>query len=137
MKTIVLGYDDTEPSRRALERAGQLVQAFDSHLIVTSVSPILVGAGRSGGPVDSADPPEHHIEELAAARAYLDTQKIKATLVVAVGEPADTIVQIAKDRGADLIVVGTREQHVMRRLFGQSVSDGISHHAPCDVLIVH
>ena len=137
MKTIVLGYDDTEPSRRALERAGQLAQAFDSHLIVTSVSPILVGAGRSAGPVDSADPPEHHIEELAAARAYLDTQKIKATFVVAVGEPADTVVQIAKERGADLIVVGTREQRVMRRLFGQSVSEQISHHAPCDVLIVH
>jgi nucleotide-binding universal stress UspA family protein len=98
---------------------------------------MMVGAVRSTGPVDSADPPERHIEELAAARTYPNQHKIKATIVVAIGEPADTIVQIAKERGADSIVVGTHEPSVMRRVFGQSVSDEVSHNAPCDVLIVH
>ena len=48
MKKIVLGYDDSEASQRALERAAQLVKAFDSELVVTSVAPIMTGIGRSG-----------------------------------------------------------------------------------------
>jgi len=137
MKKIVVGYDDTEPSQRALERAVALTQAFASELIVTSVAPILTGIGRTAGPVDPVDPPEKHAVELAAARTYLEGQGLSAEYVPAVGDPADTIVELANERTADLIVVGTREPGVLLRLLGQSVSDSVAHHAHCDVLIVH
>jgi nucleotide-binding universal stress UspA family protein len=137
MKTIVLGYDDTPASQRALQRAASLAQAFGSQLIVTSVVPIILSAGRSAGPLDSTDPPEKHAQELAAARSHLEGAGIQAEYVSAVGDPADTIVELAKERNADLIVVGTRELNVLQRLLGQSVSEAVTHHAPCDVLIVH
>ena len=136
MSTIVVGYDQTPGSQRALERAATLAKALDSKLVVTSVTPIMMSAGRSGGPIDPTDPPEKHAEELAAARTYLEGEGIEADYQGAVGEPADAIVQLADERNADMIVVG-HEHGVVHRLFGASVSEAVSHHAHCDVLIVH
>jgi nucleotide-binding universal stress UspA family protein len=137
MQKIVLGYDDTDGSQRALERAAQLTKAFGSQLVVISVAPLAPSVGRSAGPLDSTDPPAKHAEELAHAKAYLEGEGITAEFAPAVGYPADTIVQLAQERDADLIVVGTREPSFLQRVLGQSVSEAVSHKAHCDVLIVH
>jgi nucleotide-binding universal stress UspA family protein len=137
MSTIVVGYDETPGSQRALERAATLARALGARLVVTSVTPLMVSIGRSAGPIDPTDTPEMHAKELAAAREYLEAQGIEADYQAAVGEPAEAIVQLAEERHAEMIVVGTREPNLIQRLTGQSVSESVSHQAHCDVLIVH
>ena len=138
MNKIVVGYDDTEPSKRALERAADFAEKFGSELIVTSVAPVMVPSGTHGaGGVDPTDTPTQHQAELEHAQSYLTGRNISAVLQPAIGDPADSIVAAAEQAGADLIVVGTREPNFLERLLGTSVSQAVSRHAHCDVLIVH
>jgi nucleotide-binding universal stress UspA family protein len=137
LKTIVVGFDDTDPARRALERAADLAEAFSAKLVVTSVAPILIGAGRSAGPIDPVDSPDEHRKELQDAGKLLEGRTIEVEYVPALGEPADTIAELANDRDAELIVVGTRDRGILDRLLGQSVSERVAHHAHRDILIVH
>jgi nucleotide-binding universal stress UspA family protein len=139
MKTIVVGYDETEGAKRALARAAELATAFDSKVIVTSVAQALVGAtaARGLGPVDPVDPPELHREELRHAAAFLSERGLHAEYDVALGDPADKILELAESRDADLIVVGTREAGLLERLLDPSVSGAVQRKAHCDVLVVH
>jgi nucleotide-binding universal stress UspA family protein len=137
MKTILIGYDEGEASTRALERGAQLAKAFDARLIVTSVAPVTTGIGHSAGPIDATDPPEAHIEELKHAQTYLEGQGVKAEYAPAIGHPAETIAQVAEERNADLVILGTKEPSLIARLFGQSVSESVAHRVHCDVMFVH
>jgi nucleotide-binding universal stress UspA family protein len=52
------------------------------------------------------------------------------------GDPAHTIIDVASEKGADLIVVGARGNTGLRRFMLGSVSGKLSHHAPKSLLIV-
>jgi nucleotide-binding universal stress UspA family protein len=136
MKTIVLGYDDTVPAKRALERTAELARALEANVVVVSVAPVLTPAAHGMGPIDPADPPELHQEELVHARQLLNERRIEADYELAVGDPARAIVELGEERGADLIIVG-REAGFLRRMLGESVSGAVERNAHCDVLIVH
>ena len=137
MKTIVVGYDGTEASERALGRAADLAAAFGSTVILTSVAPVMTGTSHGGGSVDPTDPPEAHESLLGSAKQTLAGRGVQAEVVLATGNPAEAIVQLAEERSADMIVVGTREPGLLERLLGHSVSSSVQRHAHCDVLVVH
>lgn len=127
MKTIVVAYNDTDSSKRALDRAAELAGLYEAKLVVTSVVPVLVGG----------EPPAEPGAELRHAQERLGELGLEAELVEAVGEIAEAIIEVAESRQADLIVVGTRELSQVERLLGHSVSEGVQRMAHCDVLIVH
>jgi nucleotide-binding universal stress UspA family protein len=139
-KTIVVGYDRTHASNKALAAAADIAESTGATLVVTSVARVLPsGAAAHGlGPFDPADPPELHREELSHARELLESRKkLTAEYDLESGDPADAIVALAARRGADLIVVGAHEQGFLARVLHGDVGAGVSRKAPCDVLIVH
>jgi len=137
MKTIVLGYDDGGPAKRALARTAELADAFDASVVVVSVAPVLVGAGHGTGPIDPVDSPELHREQLDHAKAELRKSGIAAAYQLAIGDPADAILDVADTEEADLIVVGGGESGLIAQLFGLDVAGSVQRRAHCDVLVVH
>ena len=137
IKTILIGYDETEESRRALERAASLAKAFEAKLVVTSVAPVTAPASARSIGTDPVDTAADHRAELHDAHVYLESQGLTADYIEAVGHEAESILEAASERSADMIVVGTRELGRLQRLLGQSVSNAVAHGAHCDVLIVH
>ena len=136
LKTIVVGYDETEPAKRALDRAAELAEAFHAKLIVTSVAPVMVSVGRGMGAIDPTDSPAEHLAELEHARQHLQGLNVEAEFQPAIGEPAETIVLLADERAADMIVVGARGAGGFRWLRMGSVASQLTHHAHRPVVVV-
>lgn len=135
--TILIGYDETEVSHRALERAATLARALNARLVVTSVAPVATSAAARSIGADPVETAAEHRAELHQAHEYLEGEGLTAEYVEAVGHEADAILEAARTHAADMIVLGARELSTLQRLLGQSVSDAVTHGAHCDVLIVH
>lgn len=127
VQTIVVAYDD--PESRTLARAADLAQSLNAALIVTNV----VSADRES----QEGVAEYSRRRLDQAQAYLAERGLEAELVPASGEPANAIVGLAKERNADLIVVGMRKKGFFERLVEGSVAQDVMRRATCDVLAVH
>lgn len=136
MDNIVVAFDGSDHSRRALERAAQLAGKGAGVTVVSAVN-VRPHAGRGPGhpPVDPEEAAERR-QELEEAESFLATAGLEVRAVAGVGDPADTIVDEARDWGADLIVLGTRGLGGAQRLVLGSVSTKVLHQAPCDVLVV-
>ena len=125
---IVVGAHKSETARRAVE-AAQLARALGAHLHLVGAYP------KDGGPIDGKDTPgradaERNLDAMVPAAG---SQKF--TTHALPGDPAKAILSVAKEVGADLIVVGNKGMRGKGRYLG-SVPNDIAHQAPCAVLIV-
>jgi nucleotide-binding universal stress UspA family protein len=80
---------------------------------------------------------EEGIELLRSLTEESTTAGITTEFSQNMGSPGKTICAIAKNWGADLIVVGRRGLSGLEELFVGSSSNYVLHHAPCSVLVVH
>ncbi len=115
-RRILVGFDGSETSQRALDAAADLV-GYGSSLAVLHVR-------RAGSPAGTT---------VGRARERLVERQIPARYLEACGHPATEIVAAAQAVGADLVVVGRRS--ALLRVLG-SVSAAVVRRAPCDVLVV-
>lgn len=142
-QTILVPYDFSEHSKKALETALDLARRFDASLhLLHVVTPPIVAYPTMG---TTAAPPSSLLLELreSAERSLNDVVAgienapgpVKAH-ISAGGATAETIRETAAQLGADLIVMGTHGRTGMARVFLGSVAERTLRLAPCPILMV-
>ena len=136
MKQILVATDGSENSRAALEEAVELAAAADAKLTIVYVRhgplPVL------GDPVYQRSLSAelgHANEVLAIAAGLARTAGVEAEGEVLEGDPAKRIVELARARDAELIVVGSRGLGALSGTLLGSVSRDVLHHADRPVLV--
>ena len=130
---VLIAYDGSEPSRRALDRVRDFMPNA-SVAVVTVAAPVYRDPSLSKFP--DQDEEERQQAALAEAKAILAVSGIDARTAAPVGDAADEIVRMAREAGADLLVLGARGLNPVKRLVLGSVSTKVLHNAPCDLLVV-
>jgi nucleotide-binding universal stress UspA family protein len=132
---ILIAYDGSDESRRALRYAERLVA--DDVVSIISVAPAVIEAPRTAEYTDPTSDPETHRRQLEEARAIIaEASGVEPETLEAVGNPAAEIIAAAEARDIELIVLGRRGQHRIERFLMGSVADRVVRHAECDVLVV-
>lgn len=139
-ESIVVGTDGSETAQRAVGEATRLAKELGASLHVVSAFEPLRGVKVSGAPEGAAKvlavAPDSQVqavvEEVASCCRIIG---VDVTAHTVTGDPADALLEIAREKHASLIVVGSRGMHGMKRVLG-SVPNKVSHHAHCSVLIV-
>ena len=140
---IVVGTDGSATADRAVEKAGELAAALGvplhvvmSYKLVTSSASLAAAGGVTIDPGVANEGASSQAESVVARAADgFRESGVTVTTRVCAGEAADTLIAVAGEVGAQMIVVGNKGMLGARRVLG-SVPNRISHHAPCCVLIV-
>jgi nucleotide-binding universal stress UspA family protein len=140
---IVVGTDGSDTAAQAVREAIDLAKIAGAQLTIVSayepVSKRRLQDEQEGAPADVAHvigPREDVNLVLNAAAAAAKQEGIEVQTRPIEGEPAEGILNVAEEIGADLIVVGNKGMTGARRFLLGSVPNNISHHAPCSVIIV-
>ena len=137
---FVVGTDGSETAQQAVAEAIRLAKVLDGEVHVVTAYKATRGAKIAGAPEGAAkvwavlpdDLAQRTIDE-AVSHVRLAGVPVESHLVER--DPADAVLAVARQIGADLIVVGNQGMAGAKRLLG-SVPNKISHEAPCNVLIV-
>src|ERR687894_1987319 len=139
---ILLATDGSQEAELAALKAVDLAQSTDSelHVVHVGVVPIflLSDPGTLGYDGKLYEEIEEEFRELLRKESWrvkVDGGTVAGTHL-RMGEVDVEIVTLAKELGADLIVIGCRGHRGIRRAIEGSISDAVIRHATCPVLVV-
>ncbi len=141
--SIVVGTDGSDTATQAVRQAIELAQAVGARIeLVSAYEPVSDARLREASIVVPEDlhwivnPRSDVLATLEAAAGEIRAAGIEVEIFARQGDPADAILDVAEERGSDLIVVGNRGMTGAKRFLLGSVPNKVSHHAPCSVLII-
>ena len=142
-RSIVVGTDGSDTAGKAVDAAVELAKLTRARLeLVSAYEPVPRVRMREEARQVPADlqwivnAREDVDATLAEAAERVGTAGVESRTYPREGDPADAILDVAEELGADLIVVGNKGMTGARRFLLGSVPNKVSHHAPCSVLII-
>ena len=138
MGTVLVAYDDTEISRKALSRAITLLADADSLVLLYVVTEGMASSrlGDMVCPEDAISAEDANLMINATARKVIEGHGISAVGLVRRGSPGPVIVQVGREVGASVIVVGVGKVEKVSCFALGSVADHVARHSDVPVLIV-
>src|SRR6266568_2122240 len=124
-KRILCPVDFSDASRAAMEVAADLARRFGGDLVLLHAYPVPGYTFPDGSVVASPK----MMQELA-------DQAKRVTVETAIGEPAAEILEVAKARGADLVVMGTHGRTGLEHALMGSIAERVVRRALAPVLTV-
>lgn len=136
-ESIVVGVDGSSTALVAAERAAAIAAALGAevHLLTAYSADTAkeLSVGSDTMVFTAAQDAERVVGAVSEHLAELGLPVTSSSAVK--GKPAEVLIEQADERHATLIVVGNRGMQGLARILG-SVANDVSHHAPCDVLVV-
>ena len=132
-KTVLFPIDQSREDREAADIVANIVQKYNSRLILLSVIEEPTAEAPTTSPMVS---PEIVAQLLENARNLFSEQGITAELLERQGKPAFTICDVADEFEASLIIMGCRGLGLTEEGSTDSVTTRVINLSPCPVLIV-
>lgn len=117
---ILVGTDGSKTAAKAVDRAVEVAQTTGASLTILTAAPL-----DRGGKVVAAE-----VERHSGSGVTIDTKVVDEDAVSA-------LIEEARDGAFDLLVMGNKGMTGVTRFFRLgSVPNKVSHHLPCNLLIV-
>jgi nucleotide-binding universal stress UspA family protein len=134
---ILFPTDYSDLSRGAAPHAALLARAFDADVVVVHfIEPIIPGTPPAVGVLPVVDPISDADRENLRRFAQEHFPGLRVHAEVRHGFPARDIAPYAASLHADLIVIGTHADGILKRIIHGSVGKSVLESAPCPVLMV-
>jgi len=134
-KAILSPIEFDENSLAALGEAKQLARTYNATVYVLHVVPIILVPGE-GYIVYSLEEQEQKAKKAVTDIADEHLGGVKHEIITKIGDIAESVLQVAKEIQADLIVMATHGRTGLGHFFLGSVAEKVVREAPCPVLTV-
>lgn len=136
---ILIAVDGSTFSEHAAQYGIELAQKLNGNVFLLCVVDIsnLVGNASVGGVIDAEVLKVYHdealrvVDDISKKYPYAKTQKLTQE-----GIPSDSILRLARNHKADMIIMGTHGRKGLSHLFIGSVAENIVRHSTIPVLVI-
>jgi nucleotide-binding universal stress UspA family protein len=147
LKKVLVAIDGSENSGRALDFAVGISEKFGSSLSILNVSESISlnpsaaetmtsSSGSMAAVAVDVSKIHEGVLSKAVARAKAAVPDLEVSSLQRQGDAAAEIVNVAKEGGFDVVVLGSKGLGKVKAFFMGSVSSKVAHLAPCPVVIV-
>lgn len=136
MTTLVVGIDFSDASRKALDAAAALARPLKAAIVLVHADAPLPPGAKAG-----------HLDPISQVRVEVDADEARrlsatwakatgAEVVARRGKAADVILEVARERKAAYVVVGSHGRTGLKRAVLGSVAEAVVRASPVPVVVV-